>query len=100
MLFPGAHFWMDIGHQNCCLPCKTPYIVLGFHAASNYSSTTLSPMPFSIPRLRRWFAGGAILVCLAVLGTFFYLKHRVQNGIKQIPGKLNVEYSQSTQQFT
>jgi lipopolysaccharide export system protein LptA len=57
-------------------------------------------MPISIPRLRRWFAGGAIFVCLAVLGTYFYAKHRVQNALKQIPGKLNIEYSQSAQGFT
>ena len=57
-------------------------------------------MPISIPRLRRWFAGGAIFVCLAVVGTFFYLKHRVQNALKQVPGKLNIEYSQSAQGFT
>src|SRR5580765_587107 len=56
-------------------------------------------MPISIPRLRRWFAGGAIFVCLAVLGTYFYAKHRVQNALKQIPGKLNIEYSQSAQGF-
>jgi lipopolysaccharide export system protein LptA len=57
-------------------------------------------MSISIPRLRRWFAGGAIFVCLAVLGTFFYLKHRVQNALKQVPGKIGVEIQQSAQGFT
>ena len=57
-------------------------------------------MPISIRRLRRWFAGGAIFVCLTVLGTFVYLKHRVQNALRQVPGKLNIEYSQSAQGFT
>ena len=57
-------------------------------------------MPISIPRLRRWFAGGAIFVCVAVLGTFFYLKHRVTNALKQVPGKIGVEIQQSAQGFT
>ena len=57
-------------------------------------------MPISIPRLRRWFGGGAIFVCVAVLGTFFYLKHRVTNALKQVPGKIGVEIQQSAQGFT
>src|SRR5213592_2348154 len=57
-------------------------------------------MPISISRLRQWFAGAAIVVCVSALGTYFYAKHRVQNALKEIPGKLNVEYSQSAQQFT
>src|SRR5215467_12577260 len=57
-------------------------------------------MSISIPRLRRWFAGGAIFVCLAVLGTYFYAKHRVTNALKQVPGKMGVEIQQSAQGFT
>ena len=57
-------------------------------------------MPVSVARLRRWFVGALVLVCLVVAGTYFYARHRVQNALKQIPGKLNVEYSQSAQQFT
>jgi lipopolysaccharide export system protein LptA len=57
-------------------------------------------MPLSISRLRRWFAGGAIFVCLAVLGTYFYARHRVQNALKQVPGKIGIEIQQSAQEFT
>src|SRR6266536_4100405 len=57
-------------------------------------------MPVNVARLRRWFVGALALVCVAVAGTYFYARHRVQNALKQIPGKLNIEYSQSAQQFT
>ena len=57
-------------------------------------------MPVSITRLRRWFAVALVFVCLVVGGTYLYLRHRVTNALKQIPGKLNIEYSQSAQQFT
>ena len=57
-------------------------------------------MPVNVARLRRWFVGALVLVCVAVAGTYFYARHRVQNALKQIPGKLNIEYSQSAQQFT
>jgi lipopolysaccharide export system protein LptA len=57
-------------------------------------------MPISTSRLRRWFAGAAIFVCVAVLGTYFYAKHRVQNALKQVPGKIGIEIQQSAQGFT
>jgi lipopolysaccharide export system protein LptA len=57
-------------------------------------------MPLSISRLRRWFAGGAIFVCVAVLGTFFYARNRAQNALKQVPGKIGIEVQQSAQGFT
>ena len=57
-------------------------------------------MPISISRLRRWFAGAAIFVCIAVLGTYFYAKHRVTNALKQVPGKIGVEIQQSAHGFT
>ena len=47
-----------------------------------------------------WFALGAICVCLAVLGTYFYAKHRMQNPLKQVPGKINLQVQQSAQGFT
>ena len=57
-------------------------------------------MPFSISRLRRWFAAAAIFVCLVVAGTYFYARHRVQNALKQVPGKMGIEIQQSAQGFT
>jgi lipopolysaccharide export system protein LptA len=57
-------------------------------------------MPISISRLRRWFAGIAIFVCVAVLGTYFYAKHRVTNALRQVPGKIGIEIQQSAQGFT
>ena len=57
-------------------------------------------MPISISRLRRWFAGVAIFVCVAVLGTYFYAKHRVTNALRQVPGKIGIEIQQSAQGFT
>jgi lipopolysaccharide export system protein LptA len=57
-------------------------------------------MPISISRLRRWFAGAAIFVCIAVLGTYFYAKHRVTNALKQVPGKIGFEIQQSAHGFT
>jgi lipopolysaccharide export system protein LptA len=57
-------------------------------------------MPVSVSRLRRWFAGGAIFVCIVVLATFLYKKHRVQNALKQVPGKIGIQIQQSAQGFT
>jgi lipopolysaccharide export system protein LptA len=57
-------------------------------------------MPISISRLRHWFAGVAIFVCLAVFGTYFYARHRVTNALKQVPGKIGLEIQQSAQGFT
>src|SRR6266513_6038667 len=62
--------------------------------------TTLSSMATPISRLRRWFAGAAIFACIAVLGTYFYAKHRVTNALKQVPGKIGVEIQQSAHGFT
>src|SRR5581483_6954005 len=54
----------------------------------------------SIARLRRWFAAAAILVCVVVAGFYFYARHRVQNALKQIPGKINIAIQQSAEGFT
>src|SRR5207248_4312094 len=59
-----------------------------------------SPMPGCIGRVRRLFVAALVLVCVVVGGAYLYLRQRVINGLKQIPGKLNIEYSQSAQQFT
>ena len=57
-------------------------------------------MPLSVSRLRRWFAVAAVFVCLIVAGTYFYAKHRVQNALKQVPGKMGLNIQQSAQGFT
>ena len=57
-------------------------------------------MAFSAARFRRWFAIAIALVCVAIAGTYFYTRHRVQNALKQVPEKLNVEVQQSAQAFT
>src|SRR5260221_5426050 len=57
-------------------------------------------MPVTAARLRRWFVGALVFVCVAVGGTYLYVRHRVENALKQIPGKLNIHYSQSAQEFT
>src|ERR1700704_1489457 len=57
-------------------------------------------MPFRVPRLRRWFAGGAILVLAVVTGTYFYASWRVRNALKEVPGKIGLNVQQSAQGFT
>ncbi len=57
-------------------------------------------MAITAARLRRWFVGALVFVCVAVGGTYLYVRHRVENALKQIPGKLNIDYSQSAQEFT
>jgi len=57
-------------------------------------------MAFSIARLRRWFAGGAIAILLLVAGVYFYARHRAQNALKQVPEKIGVEIQQSATGFT
>ena len=57
-------------------------------------------MAVSIARLRRWFVGALILVCVVVAGTYFYARHRVQNALKQVPGKIGINIQQSAEGFT
>jgi lipopolysaccharide export system protein LptA len=57
-------------------------------------------MPFSISLLRRWFAAAAVVVVLAVAGTYFVARHKVQNALKQVPGKMGIEIQQSANGFT
>ncbi len=57
-------------------------------------------MPLNIPRLRRWLAAcTALLICL-VAAFYFYARHKVQNSLKQIPEKIDVEIQQSAKGFT
>jgi lipopolysaccharide export system protein LptA len=57
-------------------------------------------MPVSISHLRRWFAAAIVFVCVVVAAAYFYARHRVENALKQVPGKLGVEIQQSAQGFT
>jgi lipopolysaccharide export system protein LptA len=57
-------------------------------------------MPVLISRLRRWFAVAAVLLCLVVAGTYFYAKHRIENALKQVPGKMGIEVQQSAHGVT
>ena len=57
-------------------------------------------MPVSISLLRRWFAAAAIVLVLAVAGTYFLARHKVQNALKQVPGKMGIEIQQSANGFT
>jgi lipopolysaccharide export system protein LptA len=57
-------------------------------------------MSLRIPRLRRWFAGGAILVLVLVTGAYFYASWRVRNALKEVPGKIGLNVQQSAQGFT
>src|SRR5581483_5655716 len=57
-------------------------------------------MPVQIPRLRRWFAAGAILMMVLVAGTYFYARWRLRDALKEVPGKIGIEIQQSAQGFT
>jgi lipopolysaccharide export system protein LptA len=50
--------------------------------------------------MRRWLVSALVVVCLGVGGTYLYLRHRVQNALKQVPGKIGVEIQESAQEFT
>src|ERR1700690_937963 len=57
-------------------------------------------MPPHLSRLRRWLAGAIIAAVLLVAGVYFYARHRVQNALKQIPGKIGLEIKQTATGFT
>src|SRR6202008_2695652 len=57
-------------------------------------------MALSPSRLRRWFAGAAIVVMVSVAAVYFYARHRVQNALKQVPEKIGLEIKQSATGFT
>jgi lipopolysaccharide export system protein LptA len=57
-------------------------------------------MPISIRRLRIWFVAALVFLCLLLVAVYFYSRHRVQNALKQIPGKIGLEIQQSAQGFT
>ena len=61
---------------------------------------TSPQMPLFISRLRRWFAAGAIGLVLVVAAVYFYARHKVENALKDVPGKIGIEIKQSAQGFT
>ncbi len=57
-------------------------------------------MPIKISRLRLWFAVGVICVTGIVAGAYFYARWRVENALKEVPGKMGFEFQQTAQGFT
>jgi len=57
-------------------------------------------MPLQVSLLRRWLAGGAILVIAVVAGAYFIAKWRIHSALKEIPEKIGIEVQQSAQGFT
>jgi lipopolysaccharide export system protein LptA len=57
-------------------------------------------MTVTISRLRMWFAIAAILMITVVAGAYFYAKWRVENALKEVPGKIGIEIRQSAEGFT
>ena len=57
-------------------------------------------MAFSTAHLRRWFAVAAGVLCLLVAGVYFHARRHVQNALKQVPEKLNLQIQQSAEGFT
>lgn len=57
-------------------------------------------MPLNIPRLRRWLVTAAVALSCLVAASYFYARHRLQNNLKQIPDKIDVEIQQSAKGFT
>lgn len=41
-----------------------------------------------------------IFVCVLVAGVYFYARHRVENALKEVPGKMGIEIQQSAHEFT
>src|SRR5258708_6934813 len=60
----------------------------------------LLDMPLPVSRLRRWFAAGAILVVLVVVGMYLYARWRVRNALHDIPKKIGIEISQTAEGFS
>lgn len=57
-------------------------------------------MAFDARKLRIWFATGAVLVLLALVGFYSYARYRVNRTLTKIPEKIGVEFSQTTTGFT
>src|SRR5690242_6254460 len=101
-----------------CRRSLSPHPSLPARTSGNYSSATaairrfparagqtagcskLVAMALQISRLRRWFAIGGIAVTLLVAGAYFYARHRLQNALKEVPGKMGINIQQSADGFT
>jgi lipopolysaccharide export system protein LptA len=57
-------------------------------------------MTVHVSRLRMWFAIGAIFMVVVVTGAYFYAKWRVENALKEVPGKIGIDIKQSAKGFT
>jgi lipopolysaccharide export system protein LptA len=56
-------------------------------------------MHFGIPRLRRWFALGAMAVSLVVAGVYIHRLRQAREALKHIPGKIGVDIQQTAEGF-
>src|ERR1700682_2849671 len=52
------------------------------------------------PRLRRWFALGAILMIATVAGMYFYARWRVHKVVHDIPAKIGLDIQQTAEGFS
>ena len=57
-------------------------------------------MSLSIVRLRKWFAGLAIVAIAVVAGFYFYARIQQRLLLKNLPAKLGIEVQQSSEGFT
>ncbi len=53
-----------------------------------------------VSRLRTWFAIAMIFMLAIVAGAYFYAKWRVENALKEVPGRMGFEIKQSADGFT
>ena len=57
-------------------------------------------MPFTVTRLRRWFAVAGIAMIAIVAGMYLYAKWRTRNVVHEVPKKLGVEVQQTAEGFS
>ena len=57
-------------------------------------------MPLSVTRLRRWFAGAAIVMIAIVAGMYLYAKWRVRNVVQEVPKKIGIDVQQTAEGFS
>ena len=57
-------------------------------------------MTLPITRLRRWFAGAAILMIAIVAGMYFYARWRVRGVVREIPAQLGLDIQQTAEGFS